>query len=1362
MGPLSPLKGQVATSQTENWDDDFEFSLSPPKDYNKSTATLKENKYQTIYDKNRDTPSLVRPKSLSLSPTKPTHSDAPSCPKVPAPLHTPCPQSPRHSPSYPNDLTSLSSKSKPSLSNLDPVSPPLLSTRPNPSIPQRHGQGFRSRARSTTAINGYVTPKKLTKRHPSASFVPIRSSHSSRSLRQNDSTASLSCSLHRCATCPDAMYPCTPPSTTDIPGSASGEPMSPLLLSEKVASGVADLLRKRSRTKSRPRMPPLPFSDDTAGKEHRKRLWNRFSGNPSSNTDHIAAQMRRRSSSLGAFFAEVDASVRSSPEPPLPPLPVNLNSRSPSTTSSISISSTHSQIQHNTMPPISSTLQSSSNSLAKTKRGSKGGAVPLPYNHPGNNGCKEMAIDGEGSPLSSCRNSFTTHDQPQCYSRGFHLPSPSLGSPYRRARKSLHIPEHPLPESSSFHIMAPGQTPAGNASICYKTRSGSPSEANIIDDKVPRKLVKEPHLFPPVSSVKMAEKLGNDDEVLAMTNARPSTTGDCPAAGTPDKLNAVIAYPKLVGFGRKTSGNGQTGTGASFTSTVRRLGSISKKHGRRISGGWKFGPQSSSSSASLTVQAVKPTGAVFDQSRAEKEAPLGTIIGSPMKKNVKELAEDELDKQAMGPECSESGGARQPRWSPPSEQWDHDFPHIESEFQHTEPSINGNSLIRTENRRREDRSRRQSWNDFVIPRNVMEKQRGVKEGIGAIKMFARGVESLKSLMAAHTSLSNQLYSHKSSPDSLKFDALHAEFAQWWEMAIVLVEVGSTGRDDNSHGPIDGPKRERRVTLATEEARIAEDTPRHVSGSITSIEMSSVPSQGELTALGHHNISFPDTVEHPPSPRSPPRASPPPEHWRASTGRQNLSKRQLEVLRTMLRTPVSESSKGSGMAGQQESSQWTDYKAINATKAQKDCNTSIEVTSTTPKSQNDLPVGTDPLQARCAEPFNATIKSRRRHTNKVGLAGLKEFLRTLRVERSTDKANGQKFSLTAVRPQAPAREDIEAVTGANRLSRSDINSSTATERSALLEPPLSFRSASSSGDSCEVSHNSVSARNLQTEPSFKQPLMPDKPQSKPFSRVRQIPSTASPSVLSKSTQNPRLEPRRPSIRNIFRTSSGNWSELISPNSGSPGPLSNKNSSPILRKSGSMRRTLEQVSEAKNRPKRGEKMDKDSAEAKAAMMGPSKGRDEPPMDGRGLISIGDPPVGTYIHSTPPTEISATVKQLRVEEEMTLKPGKKSRATGLGWPERKAKGDINDFISPVFSGIPSITQILSTSMTHPAALTVKELEQQDDSEGNVVVALTPDNLPTLLEYMRQCEVKLHEWKEKVQMEGLDKGLIMSSVKA
>lgn len=612
--------------------------------------------------------------------------------------------------------------------------------------------------------------------------------------------------------------------------------------------------------------------------------------------------------------------------------------------------------------------------------------------------------------------------------------------------------------------------------------------------------------------------------------------------------------------------------------------------------------------------------------------------------------------------------------------------------------------------------------------------------------------ALKSLIAAHASLSNQLHSHKSSsPDSLRFDALHAEFAQWWEMAIVLVEVGSTGRDDNSHGPIDGSKRERRVTLATEEARIAEDAPRHVSGSITSTEMSSVPSEGGLMASGHRNISLPETVEHLPSLRSPPRASPPPEHWRASTGRQNLSKRQLEVLRTMLRTPVSESSKGVDMTGHQESTQRADYEAVNATKTKKGGNASKAITSMAPKSQNDLPIGVDLLQERRAEPLNATIKSRRRHTSKVGLAGLKEFLRSLRMERSTGKADEQNLSLTTIKSQAHGVEDIAAVI---RSRSSATNPSTATEGSALLEHPLSFRSASPTGHSCEVSHNSISVRNLQIEPSSsKQVIMPDKSRSKSSSRVRQIPSTASPSVLSKSTQNPRLEPKRPSIRNIFRTSSGNWSELISLNSGSPAPSSTKNSSPALRKSDSMRRTFGQVSEAKDRPERGEKVDNDSAEAKAAKVGSFKGHDELSVDGRGLILIGDPLPGTYIRSKPPTETSATVKQLGVEEEMTLKPSKKTRATGLGWPERKAEGgDIKDFISPVFSGISNTTQVSSTPM----------MGQREDSEGNVIVALTPDNLPTLLEYMKQCEVKLHEWKKKVQMEGLDKELIMNSVKA
>ncbi|KIR43585.1 hypothetical protein I307_05895 [Cryptococcus deuterogattii 99/473] len=1150
MTPLSPLKGHVVKSQAENWDDDFEFSWCSPNDYNNSNSTLSENKYQKVHDENWDDEnwddenwdniSSVRPKSISLSPTKIGHADTRICFKVPAPLHIPCPQSPRHSSSYPGDLTPLSSKLKSSSSNPHPISPPFLSTQSNPFLRQKREQGFRSRARSMTTINGDAVSKKLTKRPPSASFVTIPSSHSSRSLREYDSATSLSCSLHRYATCPNLI--------------------------------------------------------------------------------------------------------------------------------------------------------------------------------------------------------FTNPEQSQSYSPGFHLPSPSLGSPYRRTRESFYDLENPVPESSSLHIMAPGQSPASNACVRSKIRSESASEANKINNKDPRRRVKDPHSFLRTSSEKMAEELGNDNEVLSMAHARSSTTEDCPVAGSPNKLKAITAYPTLVGLGGKTSGNGNTGTGSSgagFVSTIRRLGSISKKHGRRISDGWKFGQQSPNVSVSLnTLQEVTPTGVAFDHLSAEEEVPLGTVIGSPVREDDIESAEDEFVKPVMGLECTKSGVRRQTHWPPPSEEWDQDFPHNESESQRIGSSVKADPLIRTKSRRREDKNRRrQSWNNFIIPKNVLEKQKEIKEGIGAIKVFARGVESLKSLIAAHSSLSYQLHCHESSPDSLRFDALHAEFAQWWEMAVVLIEVGSTGRDDSSHRPIEGPKREKGIALATEEARIAEDTLRHVSGSSASTDMSLVPSQGELTPSGHHNVSLPDTAEYLPSLRGPPRASPPPGHWRASTGRQSLSQRQLEVLRTMLRTPVSSSSKGARLVGQQESSQWAGYKTANATKTQEECNESIVVTFTTPKNQNRLSNGAALVQDRYVEPIKATTKSKRRHTNKASLAGLKEFLRSLRMEKSTGKANGQNHSLTAINSQAQVGEGISpAVNGTDMMmSRSNMDSSAAAENPPLLEPPLLFRSVSSTRDSCEVSHDSVFASNLQTELSpAKQPLVPDKFPPQPFSLVRQIPLTASPSVFPKSTQNPRIETKRPSIRNIFRTSSGSWGELINLNSGSPVPLSTKNSSPTLRKRGSMRRTLGKVNGVKDKPKRGEKVDNDSAD------------------------------GAYIQSTSSNEISTKATQLRAEEEMTLKPSKKTRAIGLGWPERKAEGDINDFISPVFSGVSSTTHVSSTPMTHPSGLTIKELGRQDDSEGNVVIALTPDNLPTLLEYMRQCEAKLHEWKKKVQIEGLDKGFIMNSVKA
>ena len=46
----------------------------------------------------------------------------------------------------------------------------------------------------------------------------------------------------------------------------------------------------------------------------------------------------------------------------------------------------------------------------------------------------------------------------------------------------------------------------------------------------------------------------------------------------------------------------------------------------------------------------------------------------------------------------------------------------------------------------EKQRRRQSWNDLIIPREIMKNQKRLKEGRSALKMFATGVEG-KSVLA---------------------------------------------------------------------------------------------------------------------------------------------------------------------------------------------------------------------------------------------------------------------------------------------------------------------------------------------------------------------------------------------------------------------------------------------------------------------------------------------------------------------------------------------------------------------------------------------------------------------------------------
>lgn len=100
------------------------------------------------------------------------------------------------------------------------------------------------------------------------------------------------------------------------------------------------------------------------------------------------------------------------------------------------------------------------------------------------------------------------------------------------------------------------------------------------------------------------------------------------------------------------------------------------------------------------------------------------------------------------------------------------------------------------------------------------------------------------------------------------------------MADVLIEVGSTSAVNEENGKTaTQPSRERRVTLASSAKPIRPSTPRSSSDTV-----------------------YHDAVSEGEDGSGPPRASPLPDQWRASTGRQDLSKRQLQVLRNMLSCP----------------------------------------------------------------------------------------------------------------------------------------------------------------------------------------------------------------------------------------------------------------------------------------------------------------------------------------------------------------------------------------------------------------------------------------------------------------------------
>lgn len=568
-----------------------------------------------------------------------------------------------------------------------------------------------------------------------------------------------------------------------------------------------------------------------------------------------------------------------------------------------------------------------------------------------------------------------------------------------------------------------------------------------------------------------------------------------------------------------------------------------------------------------------------------------------------------------------------------------------------------------------------------------------------------------------------------------FSQLEQEFAQYWEMATVLIEVGSTGQS-GLRSAQSSPTRSRRVTLASDEAKAMGNMMRSASGR-----------SSDLLSLTPRKTSLPDPQDMGDS--GPPRISPP-DQWRASTGRQDLSKRQLEVLRTMLRTPVSDPARPT--LEKARSRQSSAISTVSARSAQSEILHPGATATMRHASRPFPPVRTDTERSDSSQtrsrlpsdestyvvqsanyPTEGTAgfsRQAKRRSSKAGLAGLKDFLRSLRNQRSTSDEKGTR---------TPSKLGLP-----NGLARNPSDTSNATSASRHPSPPAS----------------------------------PTSPITDTVGRGEQVSYPTSRSTFSalgppsqRKVRNPsptKDEARRPSIRNIFRTSSGNWSELARGDKERKEKEAGRNGGPSDGKPGTDETT----------DTRSPTLSATMRHVQLASTAPRTAPPRPSSDWPGSVNDAMPDLG----------FSQVDEGSRDE---TVRPGRKSRIVGLGWPDEalppvpgtppglpREREPPTSPTSPIWAGFPRQGSTSPTKTRQRDSKTVSDSPEMisrasrvppDGEDGgayrtqekqkqkqkrvgtgdaeDVVVALTPENLPVLLEYLRQCEGKLKEWRVRAE---------------
>ncbi|EPQ52952.1 hypothetical protein GLOTRDRAFT_139933 [Gloeophyllum trabeum ATCC 11539] len=339
--------------------------------------------------------------------------------------------------------------------------------------------------------------------------------------------------------------------------------------------------------------------------------------------------------------------------------------------------------------------------------------------------------------------------------------------------------------------------------------------------------------------------------------------------------------------------------------------------------------------------------------------------------------------------------------------------------------------------------RRNSLGDLKIPARISQAQVGLRRDLELVRDFAASVDKLKQLQTTYVELVREVQqvlsaSRPSSPPApvpasspstttlfgiarpkgrarsntnppppppeppsqlaSDYHAIEAKYKIVWECAELLIELGGgapagTGpttsvsapamQATQSAPPLEGRRsRERAITLAGDEPK------------------------PDLASL----------------PTGPPVASPPNPAWRASTGRHDLSSRQLVLLREMLHNNP-ESSPSSSFLGAQ-ASDIPEETVINRGWKWGDA---MGSTITLPSEESG---------AAHASPM------KKRRTSKMGMSGLRDMLRLLK--KSTMEQQGQTASASATESSLDVRPEARSVRSQAPTQRRRAKTSTGPE------------------------------------------------------------------------------------------------------------------------------------------------------------------------------------------------------------------------------------------------------------------------------------------------------------------------------